>query len=239
MLTIIFCAALVRSTFGFGDALISMPLLAMLIGIRTGTPLVALISITISGTILMSQLRNVHFKSVWLLIVSTLFGIPIGLYLLKGIGENVMKLILSLVLIAFSAYRIFKPRLFALKNDKFACIFGFLGGILGGAYNTNGPAVVVYGTLRKWDPEKFRATLQGYFFPTGVLIALGHGLSGLWTRQVWGNYLISLPVVCAAIFLGGRINRKIPKGKFDNCIYIFLLVVGIVLFIDTARLLAG
>ena len=237
MLIIIFVAVLVRSTFGFGDALVAMPLLAMLIGIRTGTPLVALISITVSGTILLREWRSVHLRSAWLLIVSTLVGIPIGLYLLRGIGENIMKLILSLVLITFSVYRIFKPRLFALTDDKFAYVFGFLGGILGGAYNTNGPPVVIYGTLRKWDPEKFRATLQAYFFPTGVLIALGHGFAGLWTRQVWGGYLISLPIVCVGILLGGILNRKIPKGRFNNCVYIFLVVVGIVLLIDTTRLL--
>ena len=42
--------------------------------------------------------------------------------------------------------------------------FGFFAGILGGAYNTNGPPVVIYGSLRKWSPATFRATLQGYFF---------------------------------------------------------------------------
>ncbi|MHC4640714.1 MAG: sulfite exporter TauE/SafE family protein [Planctomycetota bacterium] len=233
ILPIIFVSTLTRSTVGFGDAMIAMPLLAMAVGINVATPLVGLIAVTISITILIKQWRNVHFKSVSILIVSTLLGIPVGILLLKGVYDDAMKLILAIVIITFSLYKIFKPKLFTLANDKFAPVFGFLSGILGGAYNTNGPPVVIFGSLRQWDPAKFRATLQGYFLPTGAMIALGHGVGGLWTQQVLVNYLTSLPVVLVAILLGGWLNAKIPKGKFDNCVYACLITIGIILLINT------
>jgi uncharacterized membrane protein YfcA len=94
---------------------------------------------------------------------------------------------------------------------------------------------VIYGTLRQWNPEKFRATLQGYFFPTGSFIAIGHCLGGLWTRPVLLNYAISLPVILVAIFLGGKINRRIPKARFDNYIYVFLVILGACLLISTVK----
>ncbi len=215
--------------------MVGMPLLTMAIGLNAATPLVGLMGITASATILVKHWRDVHFKSVWPLIVSTLIGIPIGILLLKGVYEDVMKSVLALVIIVFSLYRIFTPRLFTLANDKLACIFGLLSGILGGAYNTNGPPVVIYGTLRQWNPEKFRATLQGYFFPTGSMIAVGHCIGGFWTKTVLASYLLSLPVILAAIFLGGRLNRRIPRAKFDNYVYMFLVVLGVCLLIDTVR----
>ena len=235
VLPIIFIATLTRSTFGFGDAMVGMPLLTMVIGLSTATPLVGLMGITASATILIKHWRDVHFKSVWPLIVYTLIGIPIGILLLKGLYENVMKSVLAFVIIIFSLYKIFKPKLFALANDKLACVFGLCAGILGGAYNTNGPPVVIYGTLRQWDPEKFRATLQGYFLPTGSLIAIGHCVGGFWTKTVLLNYLISLPVILIAILLGGMLNRRIPKAKFDNYVYIFLVILGTCLLISTVR----
>jgi hypothetical protein len=235
VLPIIFIAMLTRSTFGFGDAMVGMPLLAMVIGLDAATPLVGLMGITASATILIKHWRDVHIKSVWPLIIYTLIGIPIGILLLKGLYENVMKSVLAFVIIVFSLYKIFKPRLFTLSNDKLACVFGLCAGILGGAYNTNGPPVVIYGTLRQWDPEKFRATLQGYFLPTGSLIALGHCAGGLWTKTVLLNYLISLPVILIAILLGGMLNRIIPKAKFDNCIYVFLVILGTCLLVSTIR----
>lgn len=233
VLPIIFISTFTRSTVGFGDAMIAMPLLAMAVGINVATPLVGLIAVTISITILVKQWRNVHFKSVSMLIISTLLGIPVGILLLKGICNDVMKLILAIVIIVFSLYKILKPKLFTLANDKFAYIFGLLAGILGGAYNTNGPPVVIYGSLRQWNPAKFRATLQGYFLPTGAMIAFGHGAGGLWTQQVLANYLLCLPVVFMAIILGGIVNAKIPKGKFDNVVHVCLIVIGITLLINT------
>ena len=235
ILPIVFIATLTRSTFGFGDAMVGMPLLVMVIPLEAATPLVGLMGITASSTILIRHWRDVHIKSVWPLILYTLVGIPIGILLLKGLYENVMKSILALVIIVFSLYKLFKPKLFTLANDKLARIFGLASGILGGAYNTNGPPVVIYGTLRRWAPEKFRATLQGYFFPTGALIAIGHCIGGLWTKPVLVNYALSLPVVLAAIFLGGRINRRIPKDRFDNYIYIFLVILGVCLLVSIVR----
>ncbi len=41
VLLIVFIASLVRATFGFGDALIGMPLPALVISIREATPLMA------------------------------------------------------------------------------------------------------------------------------------------------------------------------------------------------------
>jgi len=233
VLPIIFVAALTRSTFGFGDAMVGMPLLVMAIGLNAATPLVGLMGITASATILIRHWRDVHIKSVWPLIVYTLIGIPIGILLLKGLYENVMKSVLALVIITFSLYRLFKPKLFTLASDRLACVFGLASGILGGAYNTNGPPVVIYGTLRQWDPEKFRATLQGYFFPTGSLIVIGHCVGGFWTKTVLLNYFISLPVILIAILLGGMLNRRIPKAKFDNYVYMFLVILGVWLLIET------
>jgi len=104
VLPIIFIAALTRSTFGFGDAMVGMPLLVMAIGLNTATPLVGLMGITASSTILIKHWRDVHIKSVWPLIVYTLIGIPIGILLLKGLYENVMKSVLAFVIIVFSLY---------------------------------------------------------------------------------------------------------------------------------------
>ena len=46
---IVFLATLVRSTFGFGDALVAMPLLTLLIGdAKVATPIVAVASAVVA-----------------------------------------------------------------------------------------------------------------------------------------------------------------------------------------------
>ncbi|GMQ79896.1 MAG: hypothetical protein BMS9Abin03_346 [Thermodesulfobacteriota bacterium] len=233
VLSIVSFATLLRSTFGFADAMFAMPLLAVIIGLKTATPLMAIIAMTISTTILIKNWREVKIKSAWRLFISSLAGIPLGLWFLKGAHEAFMKLFLAAVILCFSTYSLIKPRLTAIKSENQAYIFGFFAGVLGGAYNTNGPPVVIYGSLRKWSPVTFRATLQGYFFMAGIFICLGHGFAGLWTRTVLSYYLFSLPLVFVFTFIGGWLNRTIPQGKFDRIIHSFLIIIGIFLFIQT------
>ena len=156
----VFLSTFVRATFGFGDALIAMPLLALIIDIRTATPLVALVGNTIALLIFWKTWRSIHLKSAWKLVSSAVLGVPIGILLLKTAYVARIKFILGVVIIAFSVFELVRPKFHLEGEGKSPFLFGFLGGILGGAYNTGGPPVVIYGTLRRFPPDVFRATLQ-------------------------------------------------------------------------------
>lgn len=229
---IIFISTLTRSTLGFGDGLLGMPLLTIVIGIEGATPLIAFVATTVTVIILRNSWRQVDARIAWRLIIGSLVGIPIGLLLLTNIPGVIVKSILGIVLVLFGLYNLFTPTFPELKHDRFAFLFGFVAGILGGAYNTNGPPAVIYGTIRRWPPTLFRATLQAYFFPTGLMILLGHGFAGLWTRDVVLLYGYVLPVVFLAIWLGGILNKHFATEQFRLIVYGFLVVIGTVLIIN-------
>jgi len=231
VLAILFLSTFIRSALGFGDALIAMPLLALVIGIQVATPLVAMGASTIAFTILLKSWRKVEIKAAWRLVIATWIGIPLGIFFLKAAPEILVKSLLGILLMGFGAYNLFVPDLPKLLNEKWALVTGLIAGILGGAYNTNGPPIVIYGILRRWNPEKFRATLQGYFLPTGLAILITHGLAGMWTTQVVRLYGYSIPIIIAAVLLGEKVNLLIPQGKFDKIIYGFLVVIGFFLII--------
>lgn len=236
VLAALFGSTLVRATFGFGDALVAMPLLTLLIGLRAATPLVALVAGVIAVTILVRQWREVQMRSAWRLILASALGIPLGLWFLRGVQENAATLVLGAGILIYAGYGLLVPRLPALTSERAAFPFGFIAGVLGGAYNINGPAVVVYATLRRWPPAGFRATLQGYFLLTNALIMGGHCAAGLWTRPVLQLFLWSLPVVIAAVLVGERLGRMIPPARFERAVYGLLAILAVVLL---ARTLPG
>ncbi len=51
VLLIVFLATLIRSAFGFGEALIAVPLLALFIPLKVAAPLAVLLSITVAAVI--------------------------------------------------------------------------------------------------------------------------------------------------------------------------------------------
>ena len=97
----------------------------------------------------------------------------------------------------------------------------------------NGPPLVIYGALRRWSPEHFRATLQGYFLPASLVGMGGYWLAGLWVPAVTRYYLTSLPLVFAAIFLGRVANRRLNGHSFLRYVHVGLIAIGTVLLIQS------
>ena len=104
VILVLFVATLVRSAFGFGEALIAVPLLALTMPVKEAAPLAVLVSITIAFVILLQDWRLVHFRSAGWLVLFTLMGIPLGLLLLRTVSESAVKAILAAIIIAFSAH---------------------------------------------------------------------------------------------------------------------------------------
>ena len=100
---VLFLATLIRSTFGFGEALFAVPLLALLMPVEVAAPVAALVSITVAGIVMIEDWRKVHAGSAGRLVLSTVLGIPLGLVLLKTASEGLVKAILGVVIIAFAS----------------------------------------------------------------------------------------------------------------------------------------
>jgi uncharacterized membrane protein YfcA len=230
---IVFLATIIRSTFGFGEALIAVPLLTLFIPVEVAAPLAVLVSITVAGIVVLQDWHMVHVGGAWRLILATFLGVPLGLMLLTASPERLVKAGLGVVIVSFSAFCLVRRSPFELKNDRLAWPFGFAAGVLGGAYGMNGPPLVIYGALRRWHPEQFRATLQGYFLPASLIGMLGYWLAGLWVWDVTRYYLISLVPALAATFLGREVNRRLKGRPFLVYVHAGLIAVGAALLVQS------
>ncbi|HXS76039.1 MAG TPA: sulfite exporter TauE/SafE family protein [Terracidiphilus sp.] len=229
-----FVATVIRSAFGFGEALIAVPLLALFIPVQVGAPLAVLVSITIAAVVVVQDWRHIHLRSAGWLVLSTIFGIPLGLLLLTRTPEHLIKLLLGGVILLFALFSLTGGLSWELRHDSrgwmLAC--GFIAGILGGAYGMNGPPLVIYGSLRKWTAQHFRATLQAYFLPASVLGMCGYLSAGMWTPVVTRDFLLCLPVMLPAVFLGRLINHRLSAAAFSTYIYIGLAGIGLALMLQ-------
>ncbi len=232
VMAIIFLATFIRSAFGFGEALVAVPLLALIMPIEIAAPVAVLVSITVALVALAQDWCHVQFRSAGLLFASTCFGIPIGLWLLAAVPETVVKTVLAFVIIVFSVFCLLNKSPVALTSDRLAPVFGFVAGILGGAYGMNGPPLVAFGTLRRWSPQQFRATLQGYFLPASIVVMFGYWAGGLWVSTVTRYYLLALPIIVVAIFAGRAANNRFNSHTFIVCVHCGLIVVGAALLLQ-------
>jgi hypothetical protein len=232
VVAVLFFATVIRSAFGFGEALVAVPLLALVIPVEIAAPVAVLGSITVALVVVVQDWRHIHLHSAARLVISTFFGIPLGLLVLKTVPEAIIKAALAVVIIGFSIFSLVRPSHHELKSDSLEWVFGFFAGILGGAYGVNGPPLVIFGTLRKWSPAHFRATLQGYFLPASTAGMCGYFFAGLWTPTVNRYYLWSLPGIVLASFLGRVINRRLNARQFLLYVHAGLIGIGALLLIQ-------
>jgi uncharacterized protein len=234
VLLIIFVATGIRSAFGFGEALIAVPLLAFCMPLKVAAPLAVLVSITIASIVVAQDWRKIHLRSTGWLVLSTLFGIPLGLLLLTSAYQRSVKAALASIIIAFSVYSLVGRRPPELHRDSRLWLVGcgFCAGVLGGAYGMNGPPLAIYGAMRRWSAQHFRATLQGYFLPASVIGMGGYWLAGLWVPAVTHYYLLSLPITLPAVFLGRIINHRLRGDVFLKYVYLGLTAIGSLLLIQ-------
>ena len=237
VLLVIFVAVFIRSAFGFGEALIAVPLLAFSIPIEIAAPLVTLLSITVAAIVVLQDWRKIHLRSLGWLIGPTLLGIPLGIALLTCAHQQFVKAALAIVIIAFSTYSLLGKKPPELHTDSRVWLLGcgFVAGLLGGAYGMNGPPLVIYGAMRRWSPQHFRATLQGYFLPASMAAMAGYWFAGLWVPAVTHYYAISLCVALPSIFLGRVVNHRIRGDAFLKYIQGGLLCVGVLLLVQAIR----
>lgn len=225
---------LIRSAIGFGDALFGIPLLALRIPLREVVPLELLLSITVASIIVMQDWEKIHLRSTGWLLAPTLAGLPLGVLLLTSNHEGPAKAALAVLIIGFAAYSLFGRSRLVLHSDRRVWMLtcGFSAGILAGAFGMGGPPVVIYGSLRRWPQQQFRATLQGYFLMAGLFTIAGFWAAGLWSSAVLHYYVLSLPVALLALFVGKAIHNRLGGEAFMRFVYLGLGAIGVMLLVQ-------
>jgi len=244
IIAVVFLGALTRTTFGFGEAVISMPLLTLLpISLHTAVSLMGFVGLTVALLAVVTDRRNIDRATLLPLVLAALVGIPIGLIVVTYIPTAAITGLLGTVLIIYGIYSLSENLLASQTtqsrqiHQRWGWVFGFASGVFGSAYNFNGVPIAVYGSLRKWLPNKFRSTMQAYFLLSGTLIVAGQGISGLWTPDVFTLYGLSLPAVAAAMIVGTILHRHIPTANFQRYVFVLITVLGAILLVKS--ILAG
>lgn len=228
-IAIMFLAAMVKTTLGFGESLLAMPLLAMAIGLGAATPLVGFMGLALTLLMVGAHWRQIDLRATWKLLAAALLGLPFGILLVRAVPGAVGLRLLGLVLIGFGLFSLLRPQIAVGLHPLWGYVFGFLAGVLGSAYNTSGPPLVLYSALRGWPPVQFRATMQSFFLPISVLIVGAQVASGLWTPWVLTAALLALPALLLAVPLGERLQRRIPVEQFSRVVHGALVVLGLML----------
>ena len=227
----VFLAVFTQSLSGFGVALVAMALLPSMIGIHVATPLVAVIALVLEIILVYRYRQSLEVHAIWRIVLAALLGTPLGVYLLSNVNENISLTVLGIVITGYAVYALLGLKMPRLDGSAWAYLAGWFGGLLGGAYNTSGPPVILYADCRRWPPDVFKSNLQGYFLISSVAVVASHILNGNLTPQVWNIFWWTIPFILVGLVAGLGLGRWLNPVIFRRLVLVLLIVMGIRLIV--------
>lgn len=228
--------ALMRTVFGFGEALVTMPLLALIsFNLQTSTALIGALGLLVAIPVAVKYRQHIDLATLKRLVLGSILGIPVGILIIKlGSPEIIMK-VLGIFIIIYGTYNLYAlkhPRTRQIHlNDHYDYLAGIISGILGASFNSHGVPIVVYGTAQKWDSDKLSGILQGHFVCVGTLVVLSQLSSGMWSLEVVKLLAIIIPLLFVVVPLGNWIGSKIDSQHFTKYVFGILILFGLILLI--------
>ncbi|MEO1590448.1 MAG: sulfite exporter TauE/SafE family protein [Cyanobacteria bacterium J06632_22] len=221
---IVLAAATVQSLTGFGFALVTISLLPLLMDLQTAVPLIVLISAAGNAILCWHYRNSVEGAMVARLIAAALVTLPLGLWGLHYLPEQWSLRLLGGVILAYVIYDGLQFSLPPLQSPRWAYAFGAVSGVLTGAFNTGGPAVVVYGSCHRWEPEQFKSNMPSVFLVTSLSAIALHLWQGNITPTLLQTTAWTLPFFAGGIGLGLGLSRYIDAVQFR---YVVLVLLGL------------
>lgn len=223
----LFLCAFIQVTTGFGFQILAMPLLTLLIGLDQAAPLVAAAGVLVALSNVLRLHRHVNTRELLRLGLAGLVGIPLGFWAQAHVPAATVRATLGAVVAAYAIYALIQPRSPRTLHEGWAFPAGAVAGLLGAAYNVPGPPLIVYGTLRNWTRDTFRATLQSFFLFSGLIVTAGHVALDHFTPAVLRLVALVIPVLIVGNLCGARADRHIDAARFALLVKGLMLVMGL------------
>jgi uncharacterized membrane protein YfcA len=236
---IAYLGGLVQGMTGFGVMLVALPLMALMIDIKTAVPLILMLGFVMNVILVCRLARHVQTRK-WLpLLMASLPGVPVGVYILKTVAPQWLELLVGGVIIATAAATWQHGSSKTELKQRWALTAGFSAGFLGASIGAAGPPVIVYTALQPWPKHQIKATLVTFFCISGALILALQFFAGLITSEVTHHFIYCLAPLLVGVFTGMRLFDTIDHSLYKRTVYILLFALGAMMLVKGAGGLGG
>ena len=231
---VIFVSYAIRGSTGFGG--VTVPLLALIMSVKTVAPMVTFLGIISSAVILRKDWRHVVWPAMWRVLPWVAIGVAVGVYffseldsatLAKGLG------IFAIVYGAHSWWRTVRPAPERkLPMHAITPIAGTVGGFVGSLFGASaGMFFAMYLDMLKLAKVPFRATVAAILFALGVMRGSGYLWAGAFDRDALLICAASLPIMALGVWAGNHIHANLDQQKFKRLVAAILVLSGVPLLL--------
>jgi len=224
-------ASLVLGLAGFGNALVAMAFLPYFMPSATAIAVLTIYTIVFAVAIFVPVRGHLAPRGVAYLLVGTVLGTPLGVWILVTVSAATLNRIIGAVLVVVVLLEwagVYPER---LHGWRWAIGAGLFAGLTGAAVGMPGPPVVLYSTTQGWSRQTIKANLQVFFFVNQVVILAGYWWARVLTGEVWRLSVSFVLPAAAGTALGILLFNHVDHARFRQVVFAVLFVSGAVLLI--------
>jgi uncharacterized membrane protein YfcA len=236
-----YCSAVIllayglRGSTGFGGA-VGMPLLALVIPIKTLVPVWTLLGFASSVAILGRDRRHVARRDFIAFVPWCLVGIAAGLYLFKTLDARTLARSLGVLVLGYACYSLWTtlrpPTGWRWLPRVLGPVASVLSGAVGTLFGTMGTVFfAMYLEARALAKVQFRATMSAMLLTLSAVRGIGYFAVGEFTLEALLVFAAALPLMLIGIYLGDRIHVRLSEMTFRRLVSATLLVCGVPLLL--------
>ena len=227
IVVVVVFSGLLRGFIGFGSGLLMVPILSYFY-----SPIFAMvfnIVIEIPATIYLTFVgaKKCNFKEISPMMFTMMLTIPFGTVFLVSIDEQVIKILMSILLIFFVILIAIGWRIKATITRYVLVLGGIISGLMQGATGMGGPPYVTVLLSKNDSDEVARANIL--VITSGLVISAIISLYyfGLFTKNIFLTGIVTAPIYVFSTYLGSKFFNHSGNKYFRNSSLIALGVVGI------------
>ncbi len=228
----IFLTGISKSGFAGGAGVVAVPLLALVTTPSVAVILVLPLLLLMDAQTIRHHRHNLSFVELKVIIPAALLGVVIGSYVLGGLPERPLQVLLGVMCLAFAALSFWRPSL--QLSNRAGWLLGGVAGITSTLIHAGGPPLNIYLASRKLPRAIWISTAAVFFFSINLAKVFAYAAIDLWHLDLLLLALAFCPVAWLGVLAGHRIQAMISETTFVRAVMICLLASGLMLIYKAA-----
>ena len=225
-------AVIIGTVAGFGSSTVLLPIALFFVDFKTAIILVAILHISGNISKITIFKQGLNWK------ILAIFGIPsillaiLGANLIDLIPQDIMKLILGIFLIVFSATTLVKPSMKIPVSKKNLVAGGSISGFLAGLIGTGGALRASFLTGLNLEKFTYIATAASIALVTDATRIPVYISQGFLEEEFYWYIPILIGIAVSGSYIGKKIVARIDNTIFRKIVSIAIILASIKFVID-------
>ncbi len=225
----------VKGLIGFGNPLISAPLLSMRLDNVVITPGSLIMDIPINAYLTWKNRRCFDWRQVMPMLLAVIAGAVPGILLLRLSLPWILKTLLGLVVVflgAEMALRRHRPARPREPNPWVRALVAFLSGVCAGVFGIN-MFLVAYLERTAKDYSAFKGSLCFLFLGENLFRFAVYAASGMMAKEVLLFGALSLPAGAVGMLLSGLLGPRLDEEKLKAAAVGLFILGGVSIIVKS------